>query len=117
MFLQQNGCFSMTTEIAKQFLLISNTFQVSPTTADPLQIVKKTTLPSASHNWIHIERMTCRIPKFRTFYLLGLTVFSIYQCNQIPQEYEFELDWINLELFFSLLCDRNQIEMVKSHLT
>jgi hypothetical protein len=47
----------------------------------------------------------------------AVELVSIYHCDQIPQECESELDWIDLKLFFSLLCDRNQIEMVKSRFT
>jgi hypothetical protein len=68
----------------------------------------------ATHNWILVKQLTRAVPVFCPLHLLDLAVFSIYHQDQIPRECEPEFDEINLELFCSLTCDANQMEVAKS---
>jgi hypothetical protein len=129
LFLQQNSLFLITIDIAKQVLRVLNKYSAIPFITEGFTMVKKASLPFASlfvrdvsvifkgiaaNDWIEVDQLTRRMPAFRPLYLLGLAIFSIYHNDQIPRECEGELDWINLELFFSLVCDPTLINLAKS---
>ena len=122
LFLQKDNHFVVTSWIARQTLLMLDRFNLCPGVKPGLDIVnervdyealfkrdpKEVFKAIQSRNWALADRLTLSLPVYRNLFLLAISIFTVLESKQIPEEAAELLDVINLELLFSQCASEKQ---------